>query len=147
MTFPASSASLSKTWQEMQLLALTVQRQANAAITDLAGDVTAQYVLNIYQSLMNARLKLQAYAATPGLVQYVKDQLDDQNINIITEYNAMIAAVDVAKDWVSANFPVDAGGYVLEKKFNSTGFEQRTFNSTQTAGLTSALQSLVAAIG
>lgn len=146
MAFPASNVSLANAWIEMQRLALTIQRQANAAIVDLQQPVTAAYVLAIYQGLVNAQLSFTDLASAPGLAQYVKDQLGDQAVDIVVEYQAMMAAIENAKTFIINNFPKDGNGFLLEKQFSSQGFASRTFNAVQMADLRTALQGVVDSI-
>lgn len=146
MAFPASNDSLAKTWQETQQLAATVKSMAAAVVVDLDSDVTSQYLLNIYASMARYKLTFQQYAAVPGLVAYVKDQLDDQNLDISAEYTAMINAVEALRAAIIDPFPKDGAGFLLEKKVSAEGFSYRTFTPAQTASVKTAAQALVASI-
>lgn len=142
MAFPASNTSLSKAWADMQRDAGIVKSTASAALTDLDSDVTSAYVLQLRNSTIKAIAKFQSYVTIPGFVQYVKDQLGDQNIDITAEYNTMLTAMEAVRDWIEANHPVDGNGFILEKKFNSVNFEQRTFAPAVTAPLKALEQTL-----
>lgn len=87
-----------------------------------------------------------ASALTPGLEDYVKAQYADSAINIVTEYNTMIAAVDAAIAWIAGNVP-KSGGYVqLDQWANNGTITRRTFSTASLAGLRTVLDSVAATI-
>ncbi|KAA3622671.1 MAG: hypothetical protein DWQ08_12490 [Proteobacteria bacterium] len=83
--------------------------------------------------MFNTRLKLQSYAATPGLDANMQDQLDDTGLDIVAKYITLLVSIDNPRDEIQNNFPKDTNGRILERQFSSTGFNQRSFTPAQTA--------------
>lgn len=69
------------------------------------------------------------YAATPGLAQYAKDQLNDPAYDIVAEYNAMRSAAVALRDWLDANIPAEP-----------------TYTPAQTAGFRTAADTFLSTI-
>jgi len=146
MTFPASSASLTSTWQEMQQLASRIKSSANGVLTDLDNQVNSKYMLDLHRRMIGAKLKLSAFMATPGLAQHAKDQLDNQAFDLGAACAQIISAIDGIQSFIQDFFPKTAEGYLLERKFSSTGFTDRTFQPAELADLKPLVQALIDSI-
>ena len=62
----------------------------------------------------------------------------------------MLAAIDDTRAWVRASFPDSVGdgsGFLLAQTWGSNGPVDRTFTPTQTSGLQTQLDALVATVG
>lgn len=112
-----------------------------------AGPVQSGQIISVYQSLRQDRAALVTASSTPGLAQYAKDQKNNQGLDIVAEFNAMISAIDTATAWIDANFPKDPGtGSLLERTLSSEGPVERTFTTAQLAGFRTQLDSVIATI-
>lgn len=129
-------------------LARGTKQTAQGAIAAFAGTVNRDYVLALAINLREWRIGLAAAAAVPGVAQYARDQYDDQQYNVATEFTAMLAAIDAVIAAIHAGFPVDnTGGEAKEKVLNADGsITMRTFSAAQLASVTTLLQALDAAI-
>ena len=113
----------------------------------LAGAIPSTRILNLFINLQQERIALVAAAATPGIVQFARDQKNNQTLDVVVEFTAMLVALDAVIAWISTNFPKDAGGFLLARSFSGTTIVDRMFPSAQTAGLRAQLDTLIATIG
>src|SRR4051812_33597356 len=67
-----------------------------------AGPVQTGQILGVYQSLRQDRAALVSASTTPGLVQYARDQKNNQSLDVVVEFNAMVAAIDQVTAWIDA---------------------------------------------
>lgn len=112
-----------------------------------AGPVASGQILGVYQALRQDRAALVTAAGTTGLAQYAKDQKNNQSLDVVAEFNAMVAAIDQVTLWIDNNFPKDASTRaLLERTLEAEGPVERTFTSAQTAGLRTQLDGLIATI-
>lgn len=126
---------------------LKVKQQAQALRTDAAaGAIQSGRILSTHQYLRAERAALTAAASTPGLAQYARDQKNNQTLDVVAEFTAVIAAIDQVVGWIETNFPKDAGGFLLERTLGADGPLERTFTPAQTAGFRTQLDSLIAMI-
>jgi hypothetical protein len=148
MSWPASTTALSRAVHDANDTALTVRNAAVSLRGDsAAGDVNASRVLSMWTRLNDAIARLTAIAAIPGIGAWAKEEMNDPALDVATEFNAMMGTMADARDWIAANFPKDASGYLLEKQFSGTEIVSRTFTPAQTAGLRTELDALIATIG
>jgi RecA/RadA recombinase len=113
----------------------------------LSGPVQSGQIISVFQALRQDRAALVAASSTPGLAQYAKDQKNNQTLDVVAEFNTMIAAIDQVTAWIDSNFPKDATTQaLLERTLSTEGPIERTFTSVQTAGLRTQLDSLIATI-
>lgn len=147
MAFPATADNLARALLDAQNEARAIKTYSADAVTLMAGNnVSANQVLDIYARLGTAKAKFQAVAAVSGIGQYAKDQFANQSLDVVAEFNAMVAAVDYVRSWIETNHPKDPSGYLLKDQFSGGSISVRSFTPAQTAGLRTALSSLVAAI-
>lgn len=149
MTFPSSygtTASLQKAWEIATDAAATIKQCAQSLNTQSnAGAVGASYLVNSLVLLANHRDLLTAAAAVPGISAYAQSQ--SGNTDIASDFNAVLAALDAARDWVIANFPKDGGGFLLERTFAADGrWTERQFTTAALAPLRALLQTLISTI-
>lgn len=110
------------------------------------GNVPSSRILDVYVNFKQERAALASAAATPGLTQFARDQKQNQTLDVVAEFNAMIAAIDGVTGWLETNFPKDAGGFLLAKSFSAGTIVDRLFPASQTAGFRTQLDTLIAAI-
>jgi hypothetical protein len=112
-----------------------------------AGPIQSGQILSVFQALRQDRAALVTASSTPGLAQYAKDQKNNQTLDVVAEFNGMIAAIDQVVSWITTNFPKDAATQcLLERTLGSEGPIEVTFTSAQTAGMRTQLDSLIATI-
>lgn len=156
MSFPSSTGtkqdSLALAWSRARDTAAGVKNRAQSLRTaSLAGPVGSSAILDLATFLADSKLALQKSASTTGIVAYARDQIADPAIDVVAEFNSMIAALDGVVSWIITNFPRDtvSGTFLLARTFavdNSGRTQDRQFTTAQLAGLRTALDSLIAAI-
>ena len=146
MAFPTRD-SLQKTWVQLSSRAKSLKTNCTEFnALSLAGPVSASAVEGLFSTLGDFRNYAVSTANTPGLADYVKAQYADANLDIASEYTAMITAIDSALSWISANMP-KSGGYVLMDQWAADGtISRRTFTTTTLAGLRTVVDSVIATI-
>lgn len=122
-----------------------VRRSAEMA----AGNVPATTIIDCAIRLRGAEVALQAIgaaAATTGLVAYAQEQANNPSLNVVTEFNAVVAAITAAKLAAAAVIPVDGSGYLLARQWSAEGPVDRQFSTTDTAALRTALNAMAATV-
>lgn len=148
MAFPSTADPLSRALLDVQNTARQLKTYAQSVKdATAAGPVSANLVIEFYLTLVAAKAKFAAAAAVTGLAQYAKDQFNNQALDIVAEFNAMVAAVNSCGTWINSNVPKDGSGYLLKDKLTASGVDVRTFSSAATAGLRTQIDSLLATIG
>jgi hypothetical protein len=90
---------------------------------------------------------INAWASTPGLAQYARDQQNDPAYDIVAEFQAMRNAMVSARDNLVAGFPKDPNGWILYQSLNPDGtFSYRTFTAAQLASAVAQIDAVIAAI-
>lgn len=123
-------------------------RQTVVDIRDasLAGDISRNKIMLLPTTIADALDVWNAAAAVTGISQYTKDQVADQALNVVTQFNTMVAEATSVRNWIIANFPANAG-FLLERSFDANGrMVLGTLSTAQTAGLRTELNKLIAAI-
>lgn len=110
-----------------------------------AGNITSSDIFGIYTRMGNDSATLTTVAAVQGLADYAQSQANDPAYNVGTEFTAMQNAITSARSWVTTNFPA-SGGYLQSHQFSGGAIVERIFTPAQTAGLRTALQSVVDSI-
>ncbi len=148
MAFPSSTKSLNAIWLGSQSTAARIRVEAQETRdTSAAGNISTKVILDFATGLADAIQDLAVAAATPGIVQYARDQLANPTLDVVVEYTAMRAQMIATRDWIGTNFPADVNGYLLFIQFTAERrFTYRQFTSAQTAGLRTQLDALIATI-
>jgi len=148
MAFPASNQALSDAYRTLKNLANGVRSQAvNLKAQSLAGPVAADKILNYVTLLNQARTQMTVLSATPGLSVYAQAQENNPALNIVTEYNTMVAQIDATITWVVTNFPQDGNGFKLAFTLAADGsIVYRTFDTPTLATFRTTLDALTATI-
>lgn len=148
MAFPASTQALVTAYGQIKGRALDVRNQSVSLRTSsAAGPVSAERIVGYSAFLNRARTELAALASTPGLAAYAQEQENNPGLDIVAEYNAMLAQINATTAWLSANFPEDAGGYKLAFQINVNGaLLWRDFDTASLASFRTVLDSLIATI-
>lgn len=145
--FPGAASPQSRALLESQTEARNIKAYAKSVRDAMeAGPVSANLVTELYLRVVQSSATFNAVKSVPGIAQYAKDQFDNQNLNIVSEYNSMVAAIADVISSIKSGFPVDASGYLLERKFDDNGFNTRSFTSTQTSTMRTKLDALIQSI-
>ncbi len=110
-----------------------------------AGPIPSDEVVNIMRHLKMAHDLFAEAKVAPGLNNYAKTEFNDPLLDYVAEVDAAMAACVTCFNWVNTNFPKDASGYLLKDKIVNGAIENRIFTQAQTAGLSTALGTLIAA--
>lgn len=147
MALPTASP-LTKALQEAQQLWTGIKSwAANRKATMAAGNVTADYVLDVHRHAVDVDGRLATYATVPGIVQYAKDQYDNQAYDIAADFTALRSAIQAVRDEVETAIPKDTPTpYLLTHQFTANVLTPRTFSSANTATLQTLLQAVVDAV-
>lgn len=145
MAYPTGMLSL--VLEDIDRRAVSVKTYATQVRTEAAaGNIPSSRILDLFINLRQERGLLATAAATPGIAQFARDQKNNQSLDVVAEFNAMLAAIDGTTTWINTNFPKDGGGFLLERTLGVNSPIDRTFTPAQTAGLRTQLDSLIATI-
>jgi len=138
---------LGKAYQKAQNESIRVKQFATQARNALiAGNVSANAVIQIMSNLKSSIEVWDTVSALSGIAQFARDQEDDQTYNVVAEFSSMRTEAVAARDWVINNFP-ESGGFIQKDTLEVDGaITVRVFTPAQTVGLQTALADLVAAI-
>ena len=152
MAFPSSIGTkaddLASGWNLIRTYAAKVKADATQLRDgSAAGPIPASMAVSMAGSIATARIMLDRATAIPGIQAYVRSQINDGTFDIAASYTAMIAQMDATRDWIIANFPKDASGFLLYHQLSATGaLVIRQLTSAQTATLRTVLDALIATI-
>ena len=150
MAYPASTQTLHDTLGRVNRTALTTQRQVQQLRNDsAAGDTIRQRYIDLQRTLDQAIKEWNKAASVPGIEAYARDQLQNQTLDLATEFSAMVTAATNLRDWINTNFPRDATtGAVLLKTVDTAGTETPlVFTTAQTAGFRTQADAFIATVG
>jgi len=112
-----------------------MQQPTSDALTSLA-------VIQHFGSLVSI---LTGLAATPGIVQYAKNEASDQAYDIVAEFQTILAAMISARDTLIGMFPKDGNGFLTYQTLNANGtVATRTFTAAQLAPAVAIIDSVIA---
>ena len=141
---------LGKAYQKAQNVSIRVKQFATSARNALiAGNVSANAVIQIMTNLKSTIEVWDSVSALSGIGQFAKDQEDDQAYDVVAEFIAMRTEAVAARDWVITNFPKDNASpfYIIKDILEVDGsITVRVFTPAQTTGLQTSLDDLIAAI-
>lgn len=148
MAFPANTLRLAPTLDQVAANMRGIKSFAqDRRAAMLAGNVGANSIIDIWERLKLAKSQLATLVATPGLPAYAQAQYDNESLNLATEYNAVVAAIDAVTANIESTFPKDAGNYLLAAQFNGGGvLTYRQFTPAQMATLAGLLNTLAGTI-
>lgn len=120
--------------------ATNVRNEANS------GDIPSSRILTLLVNLRQDRTSLVAAAATPGIGAYAQQIKNNPTLDVVAEFNSVIASLDQVVAWIVANFPQDGQGFLLAQTLGPAGPVDRMFTPAQTSGLRTQLDSLIITI-
>lgn len=119
--------------------------QAQNALVSLAGTINSDFVFQVLDQLGGAIVALNTWKAVSGLDTYATAQGYIGTMS--TDCAASVTSAQSCITWIVTNFPSSAG-FLQAYALNADGSRTpRTFTSTQTAGLQTALTAFIATIG
>jgi len=113
-----------------------------------AGPVAMRKFVDFHDQMLGAQANLNEVQSDGGaaLVQYIRDQLNDQVFDPAATFVAMNTELGNVITWMATNAPKDGNGNVADGSMNgvnpSTPF---TLSTAQTAGFRTQLATLIAA--
>lgn len=147
MAFPTQSVS--KEYARMTDYMLATKAFCQRRSTEMgAGNVASTTIIDCAINLRQAEVALTAIgaaAATTGLVAYAQAQANDDQLDVVTEFNAVVAAITAAKMAAVAVIPLSSG-YLLARTWSAEGPVDRQFSTGETANLRAALDAMAATI-
>jgi hypothetical protein len=150
MAWPASQQTLDDALTQTSSTANKIKSLTQTIITDsLAGDVPRRTFVDLQRRLQAAITAWNNAAAVPGIVQYARDQYDNQTIDIAAEFIAMRSAAESLRDWIFNNIPTDPtdGAVRLETISQFGVFTPIMVTTAQSAGFRTEANAFVATIG
>ncbi len=146
MTFPVSNL-LADSLLDAQTVVKRVKRGSQGIHTrSTNGDIISRGIFSYTTMLADSLDELNALKAVPGITQYAKDQFGDQALDIVVEFNAVVAAIQAVIDWVGVYFPAN-GGYVQAQSYSGGRLTDRPFTTAQMAAFRTEIQTLIDSIG
>lgn len=147
MAFPATAPELATAYAQIKNRVGFVKQRAQALRTASLATTSAQAIVTFVQEMVGMRASLNTLTATQGLVDYARTAEANAGLDIVAEYNAVIAQLNATTAWIAANFPEDGGGYKLAFTLSPAGdVVWRTFDTASLAGLRTVLDALIATI-
>jgi hypothetical protein len=152
MPFITAGRTLERAWEDVSNAAIDLRADATAQRNAAqAGNVQSTFILGFESRLRGKRAQIVDLAATPNLAAYVTGLPNTPaGYNVANEYTAMLGQIDATIGWIRTNFPKDASGYLLERKFNADqtqGLNDRVFSAAELSGYVTQLNALLAALG
>jgi hypothetical protein len=142
----AFRAVLATTYNSARSVATQLQTLASTSKASmLAGNVSANVIGQLLDSMITGKAQLQAAAAVTGIAAYAKAQEGDTNYDVVAEWTSMVSACDGVLTWIVANVPT-ANGYVQAEQWATSGRTVRSFTTAQTAGLRTALDTFISSV-
>lgn len=126
--------------RNMDVLADNLQSAIDAMA---AGNVSANLVIGIYtdlNALINQATRLRNQ---PGITAHARNELQDAAYDFIASATTFVGACQQASDWVEANFPKDANGWLNIVKLVNGSVETRGFDSSQTTAFRGILLNVI----
>jgi hypothetical protein len=151
MSFPSSSSlTLEDALKSLRDKALSVKTTStNIRAQSLAGGTPYSSILNYMTALRGYKAQMASLYNITGLSAYAQEQLGNgfSSINVVTEYNTMIATLDSTVQWIAANLNKDGSNYALAVQIAADGvLTERTYGSGALAGLRTQIDALLATI-
>lgn len=146
MAFKASNILPQEAYQTVKRAAVQLKVNLASFNTRLAGSsADYDFLRDIYQTLARADSQFTSLRSTQGLADFARVQEGDPSYDVAAEFVGMQAAIAVALSWLDANIPTNVE---LKTPFNwSDGtMVSTTFNVTQTAGLRTEIDAILATI-
>lgn len=137
MAFLASNVLPADAYKELKREAVRLKSYCQDKASQFNNDTKADDILRVLVDLKSFEDNFDRFKSIQGLSQYAIDQEQDQNYNVVEEFNSLSTAITTVKNWVADNYPKDTSGHVQGWTINATTkqLEPRIFPSSQIAQL------------
>jgi len=147
MAFPATAPELATAYAQIKNRVGFIKQRTQALRAASLSTLSAQAIITYVQEMATMRAMLDTLTATPGLAEYARAAEANAGLDIVAEYNAMLAQLAATTAWIADNFPDDGTGYKLAFTLDQGGtIVWRTFAPASLAGLRAVLDALIATI-
>jgi hypothetical protein len=144
--YRASNQIQADGYAESKRLANSLKTYAQSIVTLCqANNCGGNDVKGIFLALINLITRFNAIAAIPGIAAYAQAQENDNTYDVVAAFNGLLSLVATARDWITTNIP-QSSGYVLLEQWSSSGIAVRVFSNSDTTGLQTALNNVIASI-
>ena len=138
---------IGKQYEDIKFAAARLKARCQVAVSHMtAGDVDSNEVTNLYRELGNARDKANEWSLISGIGLYASTVEEDTEYDLVAELTAISSACSTCLGWIETNFP-ESNGWILAYQLSNGDIVPRQFTPTQTTGLRTALQTIIALIG
>lgn len=145
MAYPTQSADLAV--DEVDRLAANIKQFAIRRVAGMqAGDTASTTIFDTAIQIRQARLRLATLAETPGIESRARAKKDNDTLDVVAAFNAMLGSMDAVVQWVVDNFPKDSEGFLLSQTMGQNGPIDRQFTPVETATLRTQLENLIGTI-
>ncbi len=147
MAFRASTVLPAVGLVRAKQVALQAKDYMSSRLVQFANATSADMLVSTAADLRRFLDEFQAISSINGLSAYAQAQENDPGYNIVTEFTTMRNAITAVVDSIVSTFPKDAGGFLLEKRFNSDGtVNYNQFTGVQLTSLRNLLTTAIATI-
>lgn len=112
----------------------------------VAGPVSSTRILGLYAALRTDHAEITALSQTPGLAAYVQQQKNDPALDVVAEFQTMLNTLTNVTNWIAANFPKDANGFLLAQTLGADRPVDRMFTTADLAAFRAQLDAMIATI-
>lgn len=146
MAFRATNVLPSDAYQVLKRTAVQLQTNLSEFVTTMqVQDTNYDYLRGIYFTLTRAFAQFTELRETQGIIQYAKDQEDDQSYDVSAEFTSMQSSMTGAILWIETNVPTTVTAKPPEDWDNETMI-LNAFSPAQTSTLRTELDLVIAEI-
>jgi len=148
MAFRASNVLPQAAYTSIRGQLLRLKQYLNAQSSQMgATGYNSDRLMDLVQTLAETTAAMTTAAATPGIVQYARDQEDDQSYNVAAEFTSLQALIDAAIVTITNAIPKsNPGDYLALYTLSGTNQVARTFTVGQMAAIKTELDGIIASI-
>lgn len=147
MAFRASNSLPDVGLDRAKKLALQLKEYLQQRNVQLQSTTGADVITAIMSDLRAYRVEFQLIAAIPGIAAHARDLENDQNYDVVAEFNTMVAAIAATITEIVNTFPKDASAYWLAYQVAGDGTTIfRTFPPAALAQLRTRITAVIASI-
>ena len=147
MGFRATTFTPDKAYTEAKKWAVQLKHFGTSRSAQWAGGADAEMVRSVLRDLRSFKERFTQLAAVPGIVAWAKAQEDDPAYDVVSEFNAMLAAIDASIVQIVGQVPEDASCYMQMYTLNADGSETpRTFPGGALGGIRGTFDAIAATV-
>lgn len=150
MALPSLQKTVAEAWKSIQDTSRRLNKTTQSLRdTSASGPSKIDDHVRLQRLLKRSVDSLDIEVLVPELEAYVRDQVDDQGLDLATEYAAVKAAAEVLRLWIFNNVPRDAedDNAMLAGTVDAAGERtQLTLSSAETVDFRTAADTLLASM-